>query len=146
MKRNEKFIIIISIVLTIVLLIGMYSLYSSQRFDYLRSEEIPKGYTEYDGESYAGKDYSHRYWYKYNEKPKLCDCYNKVGNNTELIEMAIEDSNVNGLKFDISEDDYFILKSYNNEGKEINEYNSKYSNLMYYNVQSNTLYDIMWIW
>lgn len=146
MKRSEKFIIIISIVLTIVLLIGMYSLYSSQRFDYLRSEEIPKGYTKYDGESYAGKDYLHRYWYKYNKMPELCDCYNQVGNNVKLIETAIEDSCIEDIKFDISEDDYFILKSYNNEGKEINEYNSEYSNLMYCDVQSNTLYDIMWIW
>ena len=119
MKKNKKIIIATSVFLAVALLIGIDSIYNSQRFDYLRSEEIPKGYIDYDGDSYAGKDYSHGYWYKYNKMPELCDCYNQVGNNVKLIETAIEDSCIEDIKFDISTDDYFILKSYNVDGKEI---------------------------
>lgn len=143
---KKKFIIAISVVLVLALLIGIDSIYNSQRFDYLRIEEIPKGYVDYDGRVDAGKDYSHRYWYKYDEMPKLCEEYRQVGNNIELLETAIQDSCSEDMKIDISTDDYFILKSYNIDGNEIEEYNSKNSKLMYYDVESNTLFNVVWIW
>lgn len=146
MKKNKKIIIAISVILVFALLIGIDSIYNSQRFDYLRHDEIPKGYVDYDGRVDAGKDYSHRYWYKYDEMPKLCEEYKQVGNNIELLETAIQDSCSEDMKIDISTNDYFILKSYNIDGNEIEEYNSENSKLMYYDVESNTLFNVVWIW
>lgn len=146
---KKKFIIAISVILVFALLIGVDSIYNSQRFDYLRHDEIPKGYVDYDGRVDAGKDYSHYLWYKYNEMPELDDRYKRVGSNVEAVETAITDSlfNLNyAFNIDVSSADYYILSSYNQAAEEMDEYNSENSYLLLYDVESNTLYNLKWIW
>lgn len=146
---KKKFIIAISVILVFALLIGIDSIYNSQRFDYLRIEEIPKGYVDYDGRVDAGKDYSHYLWYKYNEMPELDDRYKRVGSNVEAVETAITDSLIaleSEYYIDVSSSDYYILSSFNQNGEEMDEYNSENSWLFLYDVESNTLYNLRWIW
>lgn len=149
MKRNKIFIIIISIVFVIALMLCVDSIYNSQRFHYLRIEEIPKGYVNYDGRVDAGKDYSHYFWYKYNEMPELDDRYKQVGSNVEAVGTAITDSLIAleaEFNIDVSSADYYILSSFNQNGEEIDEYNSENSWLFLYDVESNTLYNLRWTW
>lgn len=150
---KKKFIIAISVVLVLALLIGIDSIYNSQRFDYLRIEEIPKGYVEYDGKVDAGKDYDHLFWYRYDKKPKLCNDYQLVEDNEKTVKKAFNiyaDYKDVSLENLVTADDYFILKSFDGDANEIyfddGEFNEENWRLYFFDTQTNTLYHCRWIW
>lgn len=157
---TKKKITILSIVLVLIISISgckIYNYYTTdQKFDYKFFEEIPEGYVEYDGETYAGKDYEHYYWYKYNEMPQLCDDYKLVGSNVEMVMNALnpysngEIGDVKIVSKDVSENDYYIIRSYDSNANEMKLQNGHYKKhnyeLYYFDVETNMLQNVKVIW
>lgn len=169
--KSKKIIVAIAILLTVICVAIAFGVAQSIRYDYLRYDEIPKGYIDYDGHINAGKDYDHILWYGYKNTPALCDEYILVKGNNDIVKKAcniltyntdesyyvdeygavIKDEHTDGYLAEmVSDDDYYIIKSFNSDGDEVeykgSEFNEENFQLFFYDTQSNTLYNCRWIW
>lgn len=156
-QSKKRKTVAVSIVLIVLLILGglttYYIIISDAKYDYKRYPEIPKGYVEYDGKVNAGKDYDHLYWYRYDEKPNLCNDYQIVKGDDKMVKKAF---NIYSCDTDyelenmVTDDDYFIIKSYNRDGEEIEwddgAFNEENYRLFFYDTKTNTLYDCRLIW
>ncbi len=125
---SKKIIIFIfaSIFITIILFAAEIAIYKSIP-DYMRYDEIPKGYTQREGYSNCGKDLNEFFSYYYTENQikdfEKSNLYKAVNNDNidELIEMIkyYEELNDLAISNNVSDGDYFILKYFNSDGNEI---------------------------
>lgn len=125
----KKFIITISaIIACIVLLIGGVIVYDHVIPDYVKYDEIFKGYTDCDGYTNAGKDLDVYYVYSYSKEHielfAQSDLYTEVDDSNidelkSMIKQYEEYGECEKFSDTVSNGDYFILKYYDCDGNEI---------------------------
>lgn len=148
----KKFLLVVFAV--IVLLISGSVIYNYAIPDYVKWDEIPKGYTDCDGRSYAGKDLDEYYVYYYTEEQietfETSDLYKKVDDSnieelTAVVKKFDEHSDVKNFADTVSNGDCFILTYYNSDGDEV-EYSDEHYCLYFFDIDSQKLHYLYQVW
>lgn len=115
--------------------------------DYIKDDNIPKGYTDTDGHSYAGKDLDEYFWYQYDNKQEYFEKseeYTLVdeSNITELKNavQSYEEWGEASFSNEISCGDYYIIIYHDSDGNVINEHGNNNVMLYFYDTDSNKLH------
>ncbi len=142
----KKFII--SVFAFVMLGIAGAGIYSCAIPDYVKQDEIFKGYTDCTGYNNTGKDIDIYYVYSYSEeqieKFSQSDLYKKVDEKNidevrKMIKWYEEFNGHENFSETVSAGDYYILRYLDHNGNEIEEFDD-YFVLYYFDVQSQKLY------
>lgn len=162
MKKNKKaaIVIIATVILWLpLILVGgivIHDVYVVLTPDYIQDAYIPKGYFKTDGEKgYGAGDLEEYDYYLYDKNPKLKESYSTVdSNNKKELFSALErfgdsssEINYRNEIYDrVSEGDRFVLKYFEQNGKETQEPQRDNCKIYYYDSESKILFRIRYIW
>ncbi|MCH5320503.1 MAG: hypothetical protein J1E36_01990 [Eubacterium sp.] len=133
----KKLVISISVIIIscIVLLIGGVIVYDYVIPDYMKCDEVFKGYTDCDGYTFAGRNLREYYIYSYSEEHielfAQSDLYTEVDDSNiaelrSMIKNFEEYSEQEIFSNTVSNGDYFILRYYDGNAKEVEKSEDKY--------------------
>jgi hypothetical protein len=175
MKKSTKAVLTALVVAMVIAGVGVliYFVIQSNLPNYIKDNNIPKGYVDTDSNTDYGKDLTEYFCYKYESKPDFNSNYTKVNsNNIKDIKNAINiyDGNI-GETIDIYEDgttvvekdedsvlaksvttnDFYYLTAHDCDGKEVAfDYNKQLEEtnftLYFYDTETNTLHCINVVW
>jgi hypothetical protein len=171
MRKSTKIFLSVVIGIVVVGIIGCFTFNSLP--DYVKDKNIPKGYVDTDGETFAGKDLTEYYWYKYENKPNFNSNYAVVdssniddvkgalniysGNTWTSVSVdengvsEIETAGDSDLAKSVNEGDLCYLTAYDSNRNEVLfNYDKQESDsnflLYFYDVETDTLHYIYVVW
>ena len=149
-KKKKRFLIIFACVSFAACAVIAYFVIASHLPDYMFDDYIPKGYTQTDGHSWAGRDLDEYFYYKYDALPELHNDYTPVTkeNVDEIIsDVSYYEKGTQGVSFSdtISEGDLFIKHYYNQDGSYTDTFR-EHEKMYFYDTDTNTLYYFYYVW